>query len=267
MTKTIKVRQYGDSGGFVILLHGGPAAPGYMKPVAEKLADRFRVVEPFQRGSNDVPLTVAQHIQDLKGVVERYCGDEKPVVIGHSWGAMLALAWAAEHLDTAKALMLIGCGTFDAASRERMQIIREQRMDAAFRQRLDELPNKYSNQNVRLGILGSMYQQLDSVNLVDVKNDLHKCDAKAHDETWGDMLRLMSDGVYPQAFSEIKIPVLMLHGEDDPHPGSMIRDALKSFLPQLEYHTWSNCGHYPWLETAAIKDFFRKLTDWLTPSA
>ena len=74
--KIIKVRKYGNSGAFVIVLHGGPAAPGYMKPVAKKLAKHFRVLEPFQRDSSDKPLTVAQHVQDLQDVIIQYCPDE-----------------------------------------------------------------------------------------------------------------------------------------------------------------------------------------------
>jgi pimeloyl-ACP methyl ester carboxylesterase len=261
--KTIKVRQYGNDGGFVILLHGGPAAPGYMKPVAEQLANHFRVLEPFQRSSSDEPLTVGRHIQDLQNVITKYCGNEKPLLVGHSWGAMLALAFVAEHPDAAKGIVLIGCGTFDTASRQQMQIIRDSRMNAAFRERLKQLSHKYANQDVRLAVLGGLYQQLDSVDLIDIKNDLHVCDAKAHEETWGDMLRLQSEGVYPQAFAAIKAPVLMLHGNDDPHPGMMIRDNLKLVLPQLEYHAWIDCGHYPWLEKAARIDFYDKLIDWL----
>lgn len=261
--ETIKVRPYGHVGPQVILLHGGPAAPGYMKPVAMELAKHFRVIEPFQRGSGDEPLTVARHIQDLQDVIVEYCGDEKPLLVGHSWGAMLALAWAAEHPDIAKAIVLVGCGTFDTASREQMEIIRQQRMDETFRKRLEQLPRKYPNPNTRLAVLGGLYQQLDSVDLIDVKNHLHGCDAQAHEQTWADMVRLQSEGIYPAPFASIRCPVLMLHGDDDPHPGAMIRKSLLPYLPQLEYISWPTCGHYPWLEKAACENFYSDLIPWL----
>jgi pimeloyl-ACP methyl ester carboxylesterase len=234
-----------------------------MKPVAEELAGKFRVIEPFQRGSGETPLTVARHVQDLQEVITEYCGGEKPLLVGHSWGAMLALAWAAEHPDIAKAIVLVGCGTFDAPSREQMEIIRQQRMDETFRKRLEQLPRKYPNPNTRLAVLGGLYQQLDSVNLIEVKNHLHPCDAVAHEQTWADMLRLQNEGVYPAAFASIRCPVLMLHGDEDPHPGDMIRDSLTPYLPRLEYISWPRCGHYPWLEKAARKDFYNTLPSWL----
>lgn len=261
--KTIQVRQYGDSGSFVIVLHGGPAAPGYMKPIAETLAERFRVIEPFQRDSSDEPLTVARHIQDLQDVVSKYCGNEKPLLVGHSWGAMLALAWAAEYPQIPKALVLVGSGSFDEPTRERMQVIREQRMDATFRRHLEQLPQKHPKPNVRLAVLGGMYQRLDSVDLIKIRNHLRPCDATAHEQTWADMMRMQREGVYPKAFATIRCPVLMLHGNDDPHPGPMIRDSLEPFLPQLEYVSWANCGHYPWLEKAASDVFYQKLIHWL----
>jgi pimeloyl-ACP methyl ester carboxylesterase len=77
------------------------------------------------------------------------------------------------------------------------------------------------------------------------------------------MLRLQEEGVYPAAFAAIETPVLMLHGAADPHPGEMIRASLEPFLPQLEYHEWAPCGHYPWLERAVRDEFFAVMGDWL----
>ena len=73
------------------------------------------------------------------------------------------------------------------------------------------------------------------------------------------------EGVYPAAFAAIESRVLMLHGTVDPHPGAMTRDALKAHVPQLEYHEWERCGHYPWLEKAVREQFFSRLRKWLLP--
>ena len=89
------------------------------------------------------------------------------------------------------------------------------------------------------------------------------CDAVAHRQTWHDMLRLQEAGVYPALLAAIRAPVLMVHGAADPHPGPMIRDGLVPYLPQLEYHEWARCGHYPWLERAVGAEFFALVGDWL----
>src|SRR3984893_13643836 len=92
-----------------------------MALVAKALADSFRILEPFQRGSGSERLTVASHIADLHEVVQCACESAHPALVGSSWGAMLSLCYAAEHPQSAGALVLIGCGTFDRGSRARMQ--------------------------------------------------------------------------------------------------------------------------------------------------
>jgi pimeloyl-ACP methyl ester carboxylesterase len=89
-------------------------------------------------------------------------------------------------------------------------------------------------------------------------------DLRAHTETWADMLRLQQAGIYPATFAAIHAPVLMLHGDYDPHPGPMIRASLAPYLPQLEYHEWPHCGNTPWQERSIRPDFFATLRTWLT---
>lgn len=88
-------------------------------------------------------------------------------------------------------------------------------------------------------------------------------DLRAHGETWDDMLRLQAENVYPQAFASIESPVLMVHGQYDPHPGEMIRDNLLNYIPHLEYRELERCGHYPWIEKAVRDEFFSTTCDWL----
>jgi pimeloyl-ACP methyl ester carboxylesterase len=77
------------------------------------------------------------------------------------------------------------------------------------------------------------------------------------------MLRLQTDGTYPAAFAAIKVPVLMVHGTFDPHPGRLILESLRPHLSQLEYRELEHCGHYPWLEKSAANIFFSIVPEWL----
>jgi pimeloyl-ACP methyl ester carboxylesterase len=43
----------------------------------------------------------------------------------------------------------------------------------------------------------------------------------------------------------------------------MIRASLEPHIPQLEYHEWERCGHFPWLEKAVRDEFFTVLRAWL----
>lgn len=259
----MQIREYGSSGPVVVVLHGGPGAPGYMARLARILEDSFRVLEPLQRGSCAEPLTVARHVADLHELVESRCGKVRPALVGHSWGAMLALAYAAAHPGRAAALVLIGCGTFDPAARDRLQATREARMDDSLRRRMRHLAEECPDPDERFSELAKLALQLDSYELIPDSQDVVACDARAFDETWEDMLRLQEEGAYPSAFAAIDVPVIMLHGSADAHPGWMIRASLAPYLPQLEYREWERCGHYPWLEKAVRDEFLAFLRKWL----
>jgi len=119
------------------------------------------------------------------------------------------------------------------------------------------------DENDRLGAMGELLLPSYSFDPVETGLEMERCDARAYHETWDDMMRLQEAGVYPASLAGITIPVLMLHGDVDPHPGPMIRDSLVLHLPQILYREMKHCGHYPWLEKEASGEFFAILTAWL----
>ena len=261
----MKTRTYGSQGGpWVLVLHGGPGAAGYMAPVARELSDEFRVLEPFQRRSGDEPLTVARHVADLDELIRFRCAGSRPALVGSSWGAMLSLAYTAEHPDRVSGLALIGCGTFDPADRKRMRARLDERIDAAgLRPRLTRLRKEIADPDERLRRYGELLLPVYAHDLITTDQEIEEVDARAHHETWEDMVRMQDEGVYPAAFAAIRCPVLMLHGAADPHPGGRIRKSLEPYLPQLESREWERCGHYPWLEREVREEFFSVLREWL----
>jgi pimeloyl-ACP methyl ester carboxylesterase len=183
---------------------------------------------------------------------------------------MLTLAYAAEHPESVGPLVLIGCGTFDKDARARMQETIDERMSAGLRKRMRSLDKMKTDPDGKLKAAGELFFKIYSYDPLTDEDETEKVDARAHEETWQDMLRLQNSGTYPRAFSAIRSPVLMLHGTYDPHPGRMILASLKPYVPQIEYCEWEHCGHYPWLEKEVHAEFFSVLKRWLTdhlPSA
>ena len=258
----LHVREYGHSGPYVIVLHGGPGAAGHMAPVARGLADSYRVLEPFQRGSGGTRLTVARHVADLHEVIGSHAEGCRPALIGASWGAMLALAYAAASPGSSGPLILVGCGTFDPVARSVLETTVADRTNAAIRAAELRAADE-ADQEKRFKASAEATMPIYSVNIVDCPHREDKVDARAHHETWEDMLRLQAEGTYPAAFEEIKVPVLMVHGTFDPHPGRLIFENLQRPIPHLEYCELEHCGHYPWLEEAAAETFFSIVREWL----
>jgi pimeloyl-ACP methyl ester carboxylesterase len=260
------VRHYGKAGPLVLVLHGGPAAVGDVAPVAKGISGPFQAVEPWQRGSGAVPLTVARHIADLHELATDLGGDSPVAIVGHSWGAMLALCYAAAHPSKAGPIALVGCGTFDQAGRSRMQASIEERMDDDLRDRIRRISTDATDPAdlfIQTFKLTRHIFDYDPIDPYADKEESEPFDLKAHDETWSDMRKLQDDGTYPKAFADIESPVLMLHGQYDPHPGKQIRDSLLPYLPQLEYHEYEDCGHSPWIEKSARTVFFSDICEWL----
>jgi pimeloyl-ACP methyl ester carboxylesterase len=252
------VREYGSSGPTIVVVHGGPGASGHMAPVARELADTYRVVEPFQRRSGSERLTVATHVADLREVIKFYAAGSRPALLEASWGAMLALAYAAAHPGSSGPLILVGCGTFHLVARAELQSTVEQRMTDGIRARLKEVEQLGEDERRKAGVQATapIYSYEPAISPHD--------DDEAHQQTWDDMLRLQTEGIYPAAFAAIKVPVLMIHGTFDPLPGRLIFKGLQSYLPQLEYHELDRCGHYPWLEAAVAPNFFSVVREWLS---
>ncbi len=98
----------------VIVLHGGPDFDHrYLLPDLDQLKDQFRLIYYDQRGRGrsaenvrpeDVSLT--SDLDDLDKV-RQYFRLDAPVLLGHSWGALLALEYALRHPTRMSHLILM----------------------------------------------------------------------------------------------------------------------------------------------------------------
>jgi len=209
-------------------------------------------------------LTVDQHVKDLACVVSQHAPGEKPALVGESWGAMLALAFASRHPDRVSALVLIGCGTFDRRARARLQQTLEQRTTPELEARLADLEAQVPIEAERAAKMHGLSDPIYTYRRATDADDLvEPFDLKGHVESWNDMVRLQDSGEYPAGFTAIRCPVVMLHGVYDPHPGAMIRDSLKTYIPHLEYQEFDECGHTPWVEELARDRFLAAARGWL----
>ena len=262
---SLQFHAYGSEGPLVVLVHGGPGAAGYLAPVGRHLAEAsFRVLEPFQRRSGGEPLSVQQHVSDLASFLAAEASDSVHAIIGHSWGAMLALCFGCDFPELADALVLIGCGTFDETAREEYKRRVSARTPPDVQAKLDRLSREIEDPDERFRRLGDLLLPVYShAPKLQTLGEI-QCDAAGYLESWNDMLRLQAEEIVPACFSTIRNPVLMLHGADDPHPGPMIFASLDPYVRQLEYREIQSCGHYPWIESKAGPEFEEVLVSWLS---
>jgi pimeloyl-ACP methyl ester carboxylesterase len=96
--RRVKLSEWGR-GPAVVLLHGLTGSRAYFAPYAERLGRTHRVIAvdlPGHGGSDALePFSFSEAARVMADAVAA-AGVERPVVLGHSFGAPLAVAWAAE---------------------------------------------------------------------------------------------------------------------------------------------------------------------------
>ena len=121
-------RDWGGLGPPLILLHGLASTCHIWDLVAPQLAADFAVLAVDQRGhgQSDKPdsgYDFASVARDLLGVITAR-GLEKPVIVGHSWGADVALEFAVAYPHLPRGLCFIDGGMIEPSARAGMTLER-----------------------------------------------------------------------------------------------------------------------------------------------
>ena len=119
-------RDWGGSGQPVVLVHGLASTCHIWDLVAPILSKKFRVVALDQRGhgESDKPdhgYDFATVADDLQGLIEEL-GMNSPLLVGHSWGADVALELAVRHPSTPKGLCFVDGGTIEVSANPEMTL-------------------------------------------------------------------------------------------------------------------------------------------------
>ena len=115
-------RDWGGDGQPVLLLHGLASTCHIWDLVAPALAADFRVAALDQRGHGqsaqvDEGYDFATVLGDAAAFIEVMGWGERPVVVGHSWGADVALELAVAHPDNVSGIVFVDGGTIDISNR------------------------------------------------------------------------------------------------------------------------------------------------------
>jgi len=121
-------RDLGGPGDPIVLLHGLASTCHIWDLVAPILSQECRVVALDQRGhgESDKPdhgYSFQSVVADLKGFIDSL-GLERPLVVGHSWGADVALELAVEHPESTRGICFVDGGTIELTARPDMSLER-----------------------------------------------------------------------------------------------------------------------------------------------
>lgn len=106
----------------LIVLHGGPGlSQDYLLPQLYKLAENNLVIFYDQRGSgksletklDEKHININQFVEDLE-TLRTSLGFDKFILMGHSWGGLLAMQYAIDHQENLIGLILLNTAPADS---------------------------------------------------------------------------------------------------------------------------------------------------------
>jgi proline iminopeptidase len=254
----------------LLVCHGGPGLWDMFGDAAAMLRDDLRVIRWDQRGCGRSerrgPYSIARTLADLDAVRAHF-GLDRVALLGHSWGAQLALRYALDHPERVSALVYV-CGTglgfgWHAQYQEnlaarlgpvqdrvrelrvRNRTVDEDRELAVLRWSAD-----FADPETAMGHAERMATPWLEVN--------YECNAVLGEES----LETWQEDTIVEECRRLTVPTLIIDGAKDIRPRSAV-DSLAAALPSVTRVELPEVGHQPWLEDpegfrAALLSFLSK---------
>ena len=254
----------------VVVVHGGPGAPGDLAPLAREIARERSVLEPFQSR-----LTVDGLTEELAIQIEQAA--EPPVaLLGHSWGALLVLLLAVRRPELVRSLLLVGSAPLEARAALEIEARRARRLAEEDRERLARLLRQLreappAERGPLFLQVGELLERADQVDPLPHPQEVLRPQPEVFRSVWPEVAELRRSGEFIRAAAMVKGRVWVLHGEGDPHPVEGVVRPLRASRADLEVQLLPSCGHAPWHERGAREVFYdalrRELDHVLGPPA
>jgi proline iminopeptidase len=261
----------------VLVVHGGPGAP-YAKPWPglTPLTENYRFHYYDQRGCGqstrpvdtftstnyyenmttlDQILGLGAQIADIERI-RRLLGDDRLILIGHSWGGFLAALYAAEFPDRVDALILVSPadvlvmpqqsgGLFELV-KQRLPAEKQAEFEAYLQEYLD-LGDIFSKSEAELVALN---QEFGRYYLTAIDTPLPE---QGQPGGWMVQAMYVSMGLrhdYRDALRAVTAPVLVIHGVADLQPEETTRIYADVF-PNASFQVVEAAGHFSFEEQPA----------------
>lgn len=253
-SRTGTVRRYGRPPYRTVLVHGGPGAAGSLGPLARELAPSFGVIEPWQSAR-----TVSGQVEELLGQITRWA-DPPVVLVGHSWGAWLALLFAAQHPTHVRGLVLVGSAPLreryvgEIGRRRKEQLTPEQWNEfQRLERRLSDRDEAATVSTLRR--FGELAAASASYSLLPRSGSEVRIDLATFRAIWSEAGELRRTGSLARTLRRVRVPVVVLHGREDPHPVRGVVEPLRAAGLRVRVVLLGRCGHEPWRERFAREAF------------
>jgi proline iminopeptidase len=275
--KDIKLYHFSEgTGKNVLIVHGGPGYP-IRKPWAglQPLAGNYKFnyydqrgcgksTKPIDRFSSpnfyanmkmlDQTLGLGAQIADIERI-RQILGEEKLLLIGHSFGGFLASLYAAEFPERVKALILVAPASVLVMPSKEGDMFEQvgnllpanlQNDYADFRKRYLDFSHIFTKSEADLAALNNEFPKYYGAALRARNSAPPAASAPEENGGWMTYAMYMSMGKrhdYRQALKSVKAPVLVVHGELDLQPEKLDRLYAECF-PNSSFEVVKGAGHF-----------------------
>jgi proline iminopeptidase len=262
---TLHVRSYGGPGhDALVVLHGGPGmSTDYLEPLSALASPSLRVVlydqrdvgassriAPGPNGKLDpAAFAIASYVSDLHAVIGSLGAGTKVHLMGHSWGGIVAQAYAAEHASELASLTLLSS---PPPTRAGMEAGGER-----FHARVEEL--------TRAGAIPSEMPKSTREKCATVEALLPAYFADPEEAKGRDLgttrctkgvngatMSAIGDYDFRPALAKVELPVTVMMGDKDPFGIAWLDETASAFShAKLRRVVLAGHGHLPWAEPNA----------------
>jgi proline iminopeptidase len=245
----------------LVVLHGAIGLGSTYMRALDPWVTEFRLVYYDQRGSGQTPVGDVQKISMMGGVddlegLRRALGFDRIQVLGHSAGAYLAALYAATHLDTTSAVVLLNPGPplvpelmaqfgIEMASRRTPE-------DDEARRRLEQSPEFAAADPATLELhqLNTFTPFFrDRATIGQISLGFTEITAANIGQTPERMMGSLGALGPMRRFTSIGCPALVIHSELDPIPVEWSK-GLAAAIPTADFVLLEGASHFPMIEDA-----------------
>lgn len=250
----------------VIILTGGPGnSYNQLEGLAERISHKFRSILLEQRGTGKsipIPLdsttiNLKNVTQDIKTLMDRLYL-KKSIILGHSWGGILAMNFSAKFPESVEHLILIAPGTYKDIENS-FQIFSSNRhhtlsIDELHRRRkLNEKINKNEADSIEI-IESKKLIRRPYIFANPIPDSLFiKINVESNAKTASVLINdVMKNYDISNSFDNYKGKIDIITGRQDPL--NFLSYELKIDSPDANLYWINKCGHFPMYEQP--KEFY-----------
>jgi pimeloyl-ACP methyl ester carboxylesterase len=243
-----------DAGPPALLLHGGPSLSEYLDSLAAELAGVVTTARYQQRGLApslvEGPFDVDTHVADAVAVLDAL-GWDRAWIIGHSWGAHLAMHVAVAHPDRVLGLVVLdGLGAVDDGGTAMLGPNLMAELSDGDRARVEEIDARDDRGEASEAERLEMMRVLWPYYFGDPAAAAPMPALRFHAggvETWASIADHFKRRTLERGLPPLAAPVLITHGERSPIP-LVEAERTAALMPAARLEVHAGKGHWPWLE-------------------